>query len=160
VLRSFTVDAGVDAVSFGGTKNGLLGAEAVVFLDPQLGAGSEYVRKQVTQLPSKMRYLAAQFNAVLEDDLWIRLAGHANAMATELHRLTSAIDGIEAGVEPQVNSLYPRVPPEIARALREWCFFWDWDPARDQVRWMTSWDTEAADVERFAAGVAVLAAAH
>jgi threonine aldolase len=159
-LRSFTVDAGVDAVSFGGTKNGLLGAEAVVFLDPRLGAGSEYVRKQVTQLPSKMRYLAAQFNAVLHDDLWIRLAAHANAMATDLHRRTRAIDGIDAGAEPQVNSLYPSVPPDVAQRLRDWCFFWDWDPDRRQVRWMTSWDTEADDVERFAAGVAALARAR
>ena len=158
-LRSFTIDAGVAVVSFGGTKNGLLGAEAVVFLDPRLGVGSEYVRKQVTQLPSKMRYVAAQFNAVLADDLWIELAAHANHMATELHRLTASIDGIDVGDKPQVNSLYPRLPPGMADALREWCFFWDWDPARGQVRWMTSWDTEMADVERFANGVAVLATA-
>jgi threonine aldolase len=158
VLRSFTIDAGVDVVSFGGTKNGLLGAEAVVFLDPALGAGSEYVRKQVTQLPSKMRYLAAQFNAVLEDDRWIDLAAHANAMATELHRLTASIDGIVVGEKPQVNSLYPILPPEVAAPLRDWCFFWDWDPTRHQVRWMTSWDTELEDVERFAEGVATLAA--
>ena len=79
-----TIDAGVDAVSFGGTKNGLLGAEAVVFLSPESPSARKYVRKQVTQLPSKMRFLAAQFNAVLHDDLWIDLASHANAMATEL----------------------------------------------------------------------------
>ena len=78
-LRSFTIDAGVDALSFGGTKNGLMGAEAVVFCNPAAAIGAEYVRKQSTQLPSKMRFLAAQFNALLHDDLWIALAAHANA---------------------------------------------------------------------------------
>ncbi len=152
-LRSFTVDAGVDAVSFGGTKNGLLGAEAVIFLDAASSVGSKYVRKQVTQLPSKMRYLAAQFNAVLENDLWIDLATHANAMATELHRLTVDIPGVELDRPPAVNSLFPRLPPECIAPLRDWCFFWDWDTTRHEVRWMTSWDTTIEDVTTFAAGV-------
>ena len=156
-LRSFTVDAGVDAVSFGGTKNGLLGAEAVVFLRPELAVGSEYVRKQVTQLPSKMRYLAAQFNAVLEGDRWIELAAHSNAMATELHRLVDGIDGVEVGAKPQVNSLFPTLEPTMIEPLREWCFFWDWDPSVHQVRWMTAWDTTQDDVEAFAGGVRALA---
>ncbi len=155
-LRSFTIDAGVDAVSFGGTKNGLLGAEAVVFLSPDVAVGSQYVRKQVTQLPSKMRFLAAQFNAVLDDDLWIDLAAHANAMATELHRLTSVIDGVELAGPPEVNSLFPRLSPDVIGPLREWCFFWDWDVAEHQVRWMTAWDTSADDVETFARGVELL----
>ena len=81
-LRSFTVDAGVDVLSFGGTKAGLVGGEAVVFLDPSLAKRAKYVRKQVNQLPSKMRFVAAQFNALLDDDLWIRLAEHSNAMGT------------------------------------------------------------------------------
>jgi threonine aldolase len=85
VLRALTVDAGVDVITFGGTKNGMLGGEAVVFLDPTLGARGHFVRKTVTQLPSKMRFVAAQFNALIEGDLWIRLAAHANAMATDLH---------------------------------------------------------------------------
>jgi threonine aldolase len=154
-LRSFTVDAGVDAVSFGGTKNGLLGAEAVIFLNRSTAIGSEYVRKQVTQLPSKMRYLAAQFNAVLEGDLWIQLAAHANSMATELHRLTSIIPGVELGEKPEVNSLFPVLPPEIIERLRDWCFFWDWDAGRHQVRWMTAWDTSPDDVAAFAEGVRI-----
>lgn len=152
-LRSFTIDAGVDAVCFGGTKNGLLGAEAVVFLNPAASIGSEFVRKQVTQLPSKMRYLAAQFNAVLENDLWIDLAAHANAMATELHRLTVDIPGVALDREPAVNSVFPRLPPDTIAPLREWCFFWDWDTTRHEVRWMTSWDTTIEDVTAFAAGV-------
>ena len=103
-----------------------------------------------------MRYLAAQFNAVLEGDLWIRLAEHANTMATELHRLTSVMPGVELGEKPQVNSLFPLLPPDIIEPLRAWCFFWDWDTTRHQVRWMTSWDTTADDVAAFADGVAAL----
>jgi threonine aldolase len=152
-LRAMTVDAGVDAVSFGGTKNGLLGAEAVIFLSPAASVGSEYVRKQVTQLPSKMRFLAAQFNAILHDDLWIGLAAHANAMAMELHRLTSAIDGVEMDGPPAVNSLFPQLPHDAIGPLRDWCFFWDWDVSRHQVRWMTAWDTTIDDIATFAQGV-------
>ncbi len=155
-LRAMTVDAGVDAVSFGGTKNGLLGAEAVVFLSPAAAVGSKFVRKQVTQLPSKMRFLAAQFNAVLEDDLWIALAAHANAMAAELYRLTRAIDGVDLTDPPAVNSLFPRLSPDVIGPLRDWCFFWDWDVAVHQVRWMTAWDTTLEDVTTFAQGVEML----
>ena len=126
-LRSFTVDAGVDALSFGGTKNGLMGAEAVVFLNPAAAVGAEYVRKQSTQLSSKMRFLAAQFNAVLHDELWIDLAAHANAMATELHEQTAAIEGVELGAPPAVNSIFPCLPAEVIDGLRAWSFFWDWD---------------------------------
>ena len=159
-LRSFTVDAGVDVVSFGGTKNGALGAEAIVFLDPDLATGSEYVRKQVTQLPSKMRYLSAQFNALLRDDLWIELATHSNSMATRLHELVVAVPGVELGPTPQVNSLFPELPADWIEPLRNWCFFWDWDVTRHQVRWMTAWDTTERDVERFAAGVEAMSRAR
>lgn len=152
-LRAFTIDAGVDAISFGGTKNGLLGAEAVIFLDPSTALGSQFVRKQVTQLPSKMRFLAAQFNAVLADDLWIDLALHANGMATELHRLTVDIPGVDIDAPPAVNSVFPRLPPEAIAPLRDWCFFWDWDTSRHEVRWMTAWDTTIDDVTAFAEGV-------
>jgi threonine aldolase len=155
-LRAMTIEAGVDAVSFGGTKNGLLGAEAVVFCSPASSVGSEYVRKQVTQLPSKMRFLAAQFNAVLEDDLWLSLASHANQMATELHHATAHLPGVQLGDPPAVNSVFPRLPREVIGPLRDWCFFWDWDTSIDQVRWMTAWDTAAEDVATFARGVEVL----
>ena len=155
-LRAMTIDAGVDAVSFGGTKNGLLGAEAVIFLSPAVAEGSQYVRKQVTQLPSKMRFLAAQFNAVLEDDLWIDLAAHANEMATELHRRTHGIDGVDLAGPPQVNSVFPCLPSEVIAPLRDWCFFWDWDTSRHQVRWMTAWDTTVDDVATFAEGIEIL----
>jgi len=158
-LRSFTIDAGVDALSFGGTKNGLLGAEAVIFLNPLAAVGSAFVRKQVTQLSSKMRFLAAQFNAILDEGLWLDLASHANEMARELYSRTSCIDGVILDGPPAVNSVFPSLPRPAIEPLRDWCFFWDWDESRDQVRWMTAWDTTVDDIERFAEGVrAVLAA--
>ena len=103
-----------------------------------------------------MRFLAAQFNAILENDLWIDLAAHANAMATELHRLTHGIDGVELGDPPAVNSLFPRLDPDVIVTLRDWCFFWDWDVSVHQVRWMTAWDTSLEDVATFARGVELL----
>ena len=96
-LRAFTIDAGVDVLTFGGTKNGLLGGEAVVFLGPELAARARYLRKQVNQLPSKMRFVAAQFLALLDDDLWLRNAGHANAMAAALHAAVAGLPGIDVG---------------------------------------------------------------
>ena len=111
-LRSFTVDAGVDVLTFGGTKNGLLGGEAVVFLRPELARRAEYLRKQVTQLASKMRFVAAQFLAVLADGLWLQLAGHANAMAGRLHAATDGDPRGRASTRrPQVNSLFPILRP-------------------------------------------------
>ena len=152
-LRSFTVDAGVDVVSFGGTKAGLMGGEAVVYLSPALARRAKFVRKMVNQLPSKMRFVAAQFNALLTDELWIRGAGHSNEMATRLYAATRDIPGVEYDHAPQVNSLFPVIPAEAIAPLCEWCFFWDWDVSRNQVRWMTAWDTTQDDVDRFAAGV-------
>jgi threonine aldolase len=152
-LRSFTVDAGVDVLSFGGTKAGLIGGEAVVYLNPSLAQRAKYVRKMVNQLPSKMRFVAAQFNALLDDDLWIRAAHHSNEMAMRLYEATSDIPGVRFDHAPQVNSLFPSLPAEAIEPLRDWCFFWDWDVTRDQVRWMTAWDTTQDDVDRFVAGV-------
>jgi threonine aldolase len=152
-LRAMTIDAGVDVMSFGGTKNGMLGGEAVVFLDAALGARAKYVRKTVTQLPSKMRFIAAQFNAMIDDDLWLRLAGHANDMATLLHRTMTALPGVDAGPVPAVNSMFPTLDPAAIGALQAWSFFWDWDRSRSQVRWMTAWDTTPDDIDSFATGV-------
>lgn len=152
-LRSITVEAGVDVVSFGGTKAGLAGGEAVVYLNTALTKRAKYVRKQVNQLPSKMRFIAAQFNALLHDELWIRLAEHSNTMAGHLHRLVSEIPSVTLDSIPAVNSVFPTLPPEAIKPLQDWSFFWDWDIGRSQVRWMTSWDTTIGDVEQFAAGV-------
>jgi threonine aldolase len=157
-LRAMTVEAGVDVLTFGGTKNGLLGGDAVVYLNPDLARSARFVRKQVTQLPSKMRFVAAQFNAVLADGLWLELAAHANAMTTRLYELTRDIPGVHHTGAPAVNSVFPRIPAEAIAPLQEWCFFWPWDPASHQVRWMTAWDTTESDVATFAAGVRQLVA--
>jgi threonine aldolase len=152
-LRSFTVDAGVDVITFGGTKNGLVGGEAVVFLQPALAERARYIRKMITQLPSKMRFVAAQFNALLDGDLWLRNARHSNEMAALLYDAVAGLEALDVA-KPQVNGLFPTLPGDAIPPLQEWSFFWDWDPAKHQVRWMTSWDTTADDVERFAGGVA------
>lgn len=152
-LRSFTVDAGVDVVSFGGTKNGMMYGEAVIYLNKELARSAPYVRKQVTQLPSKVRFISAQFSALLDDDLWLANARHANDMAKTLYDRTTGRSGVTLGAPPTVNSVFPILPPTKIEALREWSYFYDWDAANHQVRWMTSWDTEIADVDRFVEGI-------
>ena len=151
-FRAQTFGAGVDVVSFGGTKNAMMGAEAVLLRRGVASPRAEFIRKQNTQLPSKMRYAAAQFCEAFYEDLWLETAGHANAMAARLYGQLSDISSLEL-VKPAVNSMYPLLPPQARLALQEWSFFWDWDLSRSQVRWMTSWDTSEADVDRFAAGV-------
>ena len=159
-IRSFTVDAGVDVLTFGGTKNGMMYGEAVMFLDPELGRAARFVRKQAGQLPSKMRYVSAQFEALLTDDLWLANATHANAMARLLAERVGVIAGVELQRPPQVNSVFVTVPPTALATLQAWSFFWEWDPAITEVRWMTSFDTTPDDIDRFAAGVASLVDEH
>ncbi|MGL4766561.1 MAG: threonine aldolase family protein [Formosimonas sp.] len=157
-LRSFTVDAGVDVVCFGGTKAGLAFGEAVVYLNPEHARRAKYVRKQVNQLPSKMRFVAAQFNALLTDNLWIDLAQHANAMAQRLYEATRTINGVHFPHAPAINGLFPILPASSIVPLSEWCHFWPWNERIHQVRWMTAWDTQAADVDAFAVGLKALLA--
>lgn len=152
VFRSMTFGAGVDAVSFGGTKNAMLGAEVVLLRSSVHESRARFIRKQFTQMPSKQRYIAAQFVEALTDGLWISTATHANSMAMRLYNALSDIAELELE-PPAVNSLYPTVRPDVKDALQKWSFFWDWDVARHQVRWMTSWDTTESDVDAFAAGV-------
>ena len=155
VLRAMVVETGVDVVSFGGTKNGLLGAEAVIHLDPDRARRAAYLRKQVNQLTSKMRFIAAQFTVALRDDNWIRWATNANASATALHAATAELLGADAPPPPPaVNSVFPVLDPTVAGRLREWSFFWPWDLERNQYRWMTAWDTTGEDISRFTAGLA------
>jgi threonine aldolase len=150
-FRAMTFGAGVDAVSFGGTKNGMLHAEAVL-LRPGLSSRAEFLRKQFTQLPSKMRFASAQFVEALRDGLWIATATNANTRAQELFDALCDIHSL--GMKrPAVNSVYPFLSPENKTRLQDWSFFWDWDVSRGQVRWMTSWDSTTDDVAAFAAGV-------
>jgi threonine aldolase len=152
-LRGLSTDAGVDVLSFGGTKNGLLGGEAVVLLRPELAAGFEYVRKQSMQLASKMRFLAAQFQALLTDDLWRTLAAHANAMAARLARAVSGVDGVVITRPVQANAVFAILPPSATAALQERFPFYIWDESTGEVRWMCAWDTTEADVDAFAEAV-------
>jgi len=159
-LRAFTRDVGVDVLSFGGTKNGALGAEAIVVLNPEASEGLKYLRKLNMQLASKMRFVSAQLIALLDSDLWLRSASHANAMAK---RLRDALDaGIAAGELPglgftqptQSNGVFATLPLGVADRLREAGFrFYDWDAARGEVRWMCSFDTSEDDIDAFVAGI-------
>jgi threonine aldolase len=159
-LRSFTVDAGVDVLTFGGTKNGLVFGEGVLYF-PQSGnprveravAYAPWARKQTTQLPSKARFVAAQFAAVLSGNLWVELGRRSNAAARGLFERVSDIASLGLTHPPAVNSLYPVVPEPRASELREVSFFWPWDPATQRVRWMTSWDTTEADIDAFSGAV-------
>ena len=152
-LRAMTFDAGVDVVTFGGTKCGGVFGEAVVFARPELAERSKYIRKQTTQLHSKMRFISAQYEALLQDDLFIDLGRRANAAAHSLFTRVSELSSLDLHVQPAVNSLFPRLMDPAKSTLQEWSFFWDWDVAASQVRWMTAWDTSPTDIERFVAGV-------
>ncbi len=155
-LSSMVTDTGVDVMTLGMTKNGAMYGEAVVFLRPELADRARFVRKQAGQLSSKSRYIAAQLLALLEDDLWLRNARHANDMALRLAELAAQIPEVQVTRSPQVNSLFVRLPAERIGILQDWSFFWDWDLTDSLVRWMTSWATTTDDVEAFAAGVAQL----
>jgi threonine aldolase len=144
--------AGADILSLGGTKVGLLAAEAVVVLDPELTPSLLYLRKQSMQLASKMRFVSAQLEALLTDELWRRSAGHANAMAARL------ADGVREHVpltqDVQANAVFAILPPGVAERLQEDFRFYVWDEHTGEVRWMCSWDTRPEDVDDFAAAIA------
>jgi threonine aldolase len=152
-LGEITVGAGVDVLSFGGTKNGLLGAEAVVFLDPELGEGFEYLRKQSLQLASKMRFLAAQLEALLSDGLWLRCAAQANAMAARLAQRVSRLPRVTITRPVETNAVFAKLPADAVAALQRDYDFYVWDEREDEVRWMCSWDTTEQDIEEFSAAV-------
>jgi threonine aldolase len=149
-LGELTREAGVDLLSFGGTKNGLMFGEAVVFLRPELAAGFKYLRKQGMQLASKMRFIAAQFEALLEGDLWRRNAAHANAMAALLAEQLDGVDGIKITQAVETNVVFAELRPDHIKTLQESHYFYLWDEARSEVRWMTAWDTTEAQVASLA----------
>lgn len=150
-LREMTTDAGVDVVSFGGTKNGLMLGEAVVVLDPDAAPGVDYVRKASAQLASKMRFVSAQLEVLLRTGLWRENAAHANAMA---QRLAAGLEGVLEPVRPvQANAVFVRLPVETIERLQETYRFYVWDESVGEVRWMTAWDTTPEDVDAFVADV-------
>ena len=152
-LRALTTDVGADVVSFGGTKNGLLLGEAVVFCEPALGASFKYLRKQTLQLASKGRFIAAQFVALLEDDLWRHNAAHANAMAARLAEALLEVPGVRLTQPVQANAIFAVLPRAATEQLqRDWPFY-TWDEATGEVRLVCSWDTTGDEVDAFAADV-------
>jgi threonine aldolase len=156
-LRAITTDVGIDLLSFGGTKNGLMGAEAVVFLQARLAEGFEYLRKQSMQLASKLRFVSAQLDALLTDELWLKNATQANAMAALLAERVMDIDGVQITRPVQANAVFATLPQEAIVELLERYDFYVWDESASEVRWMCSWDTTVEDVEEFAAAVASVA---
>jgi threonine aldolase len=150
-VRSFTTDAGVDVMTFGGTKNGTLGGEAVVIFRPELAADYLFIRKQAMQLNSKMRFVAAQFIALLTDDLWLHNARHANAMARRLYSGVGDVPGVRVTQAVQANSVFAALPPAAIPVLQDQAGFYVWDEKTHEVRWMCAWDTTEEDVDGFVA---------
>ncbi len=153
-LREATRDLGVDVLSFGGTKNGAMGAEAVVFFNQTLAHDFLYRRKQGMQLASKMRYISAQLDALLTDDLWLRNARHSNRMAKLLERELKKISNIDIAYKVEANGVFARIPRAAIAKIRQRYFFYDWDESQAMVRWMCSWDTTEEDIKQFVEFVA------
>lgn len=152
-LRDITTDVGVDILSFGGTKNGLLLGECVVVLNPErVSDGMKYLRKMNVQLASKMRFISAQFIALLENDLWYKTAQHANAMAQKLSGSLKVIDGIQVVYPTQANAVFAKLPDGVADKVRELTYFYDWDE-QGTVRFVCSFDTTEAAVNELVAAI-------
>ncbi len=151
-VAEFTSDLGVDILSFGGTKNGMAYGEAIVVFDEELSAAAEYIQKQSAQLPSKMRYISAQFSAMLENDLWLKHASHANMMAALLADGIKLIHGLELTQSTEVNAVFLKLPLEPRRLLQDWSYFYDWEQ-ENEVRLMTSFETTEEDVKRMLEGI-------
>jgi len=150
-FREFTKDAGVDLLSFGGTKNGLMLGEAVLIFQPSQAKYTKYYRKQAAQLYSKMRFVSAQFIPYLKDEIWKTNAKHANDMAQLLFRSISEIKGITVTQKVDANGIFAILPREIIPIVRKEYFFYDWDEPRGEVRLMTSFDTTEEDVRNLVA---------
>jgi threonine aldolase len=153
-LRAFTTDVGVDVVSLGGTKNGLLAAEAVVVLDPDRVSGPIFLRKTSMQLASKMRFFSAQLVTLFEDDLWLRSARHANAMAQRLAAGVLDVPGVAITRPVQANAVFAVLPAEVTERLQKRFRFYTWNEHTGEVRWMCSFDTTEEAVDAFARAVA------
>ena len=148
-LRELILESDVDALSFGGTKQGMLCGEAVVYLKPGLAADFPYWQKHSMQLASKMRFISAQFEGLLEQDLWIENGRHANAMAQLLLESVRKLPKVEVVHPTQANSVFARIPVELVEPLQNETFFWPWDERQGVVRWMCAFDTQPEDIARF-----------
>lgn len=150
-VRTLVAESGIDAVSFGGTKQGMLFGEAVVFLKPGLGPDYPYYQKHAMQLASKMRFVAAQFEALLADGLWVENGRRAVAAARRLHAAVKDLPFVEIAFPVEANSVFARIPVPLMEAVQRETFFWPWDEREGLVRWMCAFDSEPGDVDRFVA---------
>ena len=150
-LREITTDAGVDILSFGGAKNGMMYGEAVVFCKKGLATDFKFIRKQGTHLASKMRFIAAQFEALLSGDLWRKNAAHANRMAQLLAKELARIPLIEITQKVEANGVFAIIPKEFIPVLQQRYFFYVWNEETSEARFMTSFDTTEADISEFVA---------
>ena len=150
-LKAATVDCGVDIMSFGGTKNGLMIGEAVLIFNDKLKKNAAFYQKQSAQLFSKNRFIAAQFIALLTDNLWLRMAQHANLMAALLLSEVSKIQGVTITRQTDANAVFAIIPPQAIKPLQEKYRFYVWDETTGELRWMCSFDTTESEVRDFAA---------
>jgi len=148
-LREMLLETGVDALSFGGTKQGMLCGEAVVYLQSGLGADFPYWQKHSMQLASKMRFISAQFEGLLENDLWLENGRRANAMAQRLLEAVRPLPNLEVIHPVQANAVFARIPARLVEPLQRETFFWPWDERQGLVRWMCAFDTQPEDIDRF-----------
>lgn len=148
-FKEFTTNAGVDVLSFGGTKNGMMFGEAICFLKPELSSNFKYIRKQGMQLASKMRYISAQYIGYFKDDLWKQLATHANKLAQLLATEISQIEALTITQKVQSNGIFVIIPHDVAEKVRQHYFFYPWNEQTSEYRLMTSWDTTEDDIQKF-----------
>jgi len=148
-FKAFTKDCGVDVLSFGGTKNGMMMGEAVVFFNPENTENTKYLRKQSMQLYSKMRFVGAQFLAYFENDLWKETATHSNKMAQLLKKEVSKIPDVKITMPVEANGVFAQIPRNITQPLQEKFFFYPWNEKKSEVRWMTSFDTTEKEIYEF-----------
>jgi len=153
-LRQATRDLGVDVLSFGGTKNGIMGGEAIVFFDKKFSRDFKYHRKQGMQLASKMRFISCQFEALLSNHLWRKSAQHANHMAQLLKEKVSKIPQVKIIYPVEANGVFVQIPHAAIAKLQERYFFYVWNEEESVVRWMCSFDTTEEDIQQFAKFVA------
>lgn len=147
-FKTFTIDAGIDVLSFGGTKNGMMLGEAVIFFNKALCLNTKYFRKQSAQLFSKMRFIGAQFSAYLNNELWLQNAEHANKMAKLLANKVEEL-GVTITQPVEANAIFAIIDDEIRDSLQKEYFFYPWDEHKHEVRWMTSFDTNEEDIYMF-----------
>jgi threonine aldolase len=152
-LKSITTDVGADIISFGGTKNGMMLGEAVVFLNPKLAHDFKFIRKQGLQLASKQRFLAAPFIEYLNSGLYQEIASHVCTLAKYLEESVQNIPGVEILAPVQSNAVFAKIPKSWNKPLKDKFFFYVWDEFANSVRWMITWDHTKQDIDNFVAAI-------